>query len=421
MTEFLTDIWDMIRQFAEAEILTVPRLVETIGLMVILGLSSLLTRPLLSLVPERFRGQFPDLSAYLAVAAAMLATGEGIGRGLGEDPIILASLWRLAIAWIVILLASSFIKDGLIRRLLTWAALAIAGLTIFGLLDPVTQALDGIGFTLGEVRLTLLSVLQGATVLFGLLWLSSILGRLTDTRLSGLTDLEPSAQVLFSKIVRLTLIGAAFMIAMTVIGVDITAFAVFGGALGVGIGFGLQKVVANFISGLILLADRSIKPGDVIEIGDSYGRIDRLGARFVSVVTRDGKEHLIPNEDLITQQVINWSFSSKIVRVKIPFGVAYDSDLRLVQKIAMEAAEAVPRALADPAPRCNVMALGESSVDLELRIWIRDPEDGVANVGSEVILELWDRFHENDIHFPFPQREVRVLGWPEGLNKDSKD
>ncbi len=412
MAEFLTQIWDMVRAFAEAEVLTVPRLIEVIGVMVLLGLSSLLTRPLLSLIADKYREHFPDLAGYLVVAAAMLATGEGVGRGLGEEPVILASLWRLFIAWIVILLAGSFIKDVFVRKIVTWISLLIAGLTIFGLIDPVTQALNGVGFSIGDVRLTLLSVIQGGVVLVGLLWLSSILGRITDTRLSGLTHLEPSAQVLFSKIVRLTLIGAAFLIAMAVIGVDITAFAVFGGALGVGIGFGLQKVVANFISGLILLADRSIKPGDVIEIGESYGRIDRLGARFVSVVTRDGKEHLIPNEDLITQQVINWSFSSKIVRVKIPFGVAYDSDLRTVQKIAMEAAEAVPRVLADPAPRCNVMGLGDSSVDLEMRIWIRDPEDGVANVSSEVILELWDRFHENDIHFPFPQREVRVLGWP---------
>jgi len=413
MTDFLLEIWQTLQQFAEEEVLTIPRLIEAVGLLVLLGLSSLLTRPLLGFIPEKFRGQFPDLTAYLAVSAAFLAAGEGVGRGLGQEPIILASLWRLAMAWIVILLASSFIKDGLARRLLTWSALTIAGLAIFGLADPVMAALDDVGFAIGDVRLTLLSVIQGAVVLIGLLWLSSILGRLTDSRLSAFSDLEPSARVLFSKIVRLSLIAAAFMIAMAVVGVDVTAFAVFGGALGVGIGFGLQKVVANFISGLILLADRSIKPGDVIEIGESYGRIDRLGARFVSVVTRDGKEHLIPNEDLITQQVINWSFSSKIVRVRVPFGVSYDSDLRKAQELAVEAAHSTPRVLADPAPRCNVMGFGDSSVDLELRLWIRDPEDGVANVSSDVRLAIWDTFKNNEIHFPFPQRELRILGWPE--------
>lgn len=413
MTEFLLELWQSVQQFAEDQVLTVPRLVESVGVFVILGLSSLLTRPLLSIIPERFRIHFPDLAAYLAISAAFLAAGEGIARGLDQEPLILSSLWRLFIAWIVILLAGTFIKEELARKLLSWSALVIAGLAVFGLVEPVMTALQGVGLSIGDVRLTLLSVIQGVVVLFGLLWMSSILGKLTDTRLNAFDDLEPSARVLFSKVVRLSLIAAAFLIAMSVVGIDVSAFAIFGGALGVGIGFGLQRVVANFISGLILLADRSIKPGDVIEIGESYGRIDRLGARFISVVTRDGKEHLIPNEDLITQQVINWSFSSKIVRVKIPFGVSYDSDLRHAQELAVEAAHNTARVLSDPAPRCNVMGFGDSSVDLELRVWIRDPEDGVANVSSEVRLAIWDTFKDNNIHFPFPQREVRVVGWPD--------
>ena len=181
----------------------------------------------------------------------------------------------------------------------------------------------------------------------------------------------------------------------------------FSGAVGVGIGFGLQKVVSNFISGIIILMDQSIKPGDTISLGETFGWIRELRARFVSVVTRDGREFLIPNEDFITTQVINWSFSDKYVRLDVPFGVSYNSDPHEVSRLAIEAAGQVGRvdATRNP-PVCWMTGFGDSSLDFLLRFWIRDPQRGLTNVRGMVLLALWDTFKEHDINIPFPHREI---------------
>ena len=189
-------------------------------------------------------------------------------------------------------------------------------------------------------------------------------------------------------------------------GIDLTALAVFGGALGVGLGFGLQKVVSNFISGVILLMDRSIKPGDVIQIQDTYGSINKLAARYTSVITRDGTEYLIPNEDMITQPVINWSHTNRVVRRRIPLSVSYKTDLDEAIAIMNSAAADNERVLEEPAPRTLLKGFGENGVDLELRMWINDPEEGVSNIGSQVMMEIWNRFHAAGVEFPFPQRVV---------------
>ena len=207
----------------------------------------------------------------------------------------------------------------------------------------------------------------------------------------------------------------SFAIALTTVGLDLSSFALLGGAVGVGIGFGLQKVVSNLVSGLILLLDRSIKPGDVIEIDGTYGWINSLRARYASVITRDGKEHLIPNEDLITSKVVNWSFSDKNVRVRVPIGISYDSDPREAIELCLEAARAAPRVLNDPEPRCLVIAFGEHSVKLQLRFWIEDPSNGVGNVRSEVLLAVWDQFQKAGIEIPYPQQDIHVRGLPEAL------
>ncbi|MGR3708843.1 MAG: mechanosensitive ion channel family protein, partial [Alterinioella nitratireducens] len=173
---------------------------------------------------------------------------------------------------------------------------------------------------------------------------------------------------------------------------------------------GLQKVVSNLVSGIIILLDKSIKPGDVISLGDTFGWIETLGARYASVVTRDGKEYLIPNEDLITSQVVNWSHSNQFVRLDINFGTAYSDDPHKVRKLAIEAARSVDRVLSSRAPVCHIVGFGDSSVDYVLRFWILDPTGGLTNIRGNVFLALWDSFQENGISIPFPQREVRMLG-----------
>ena len=198
------------------------------------------------------------------------------------------------------------------------------------------------------------------------------------TRLQRVTALSPSVQVLSANLIRIALVSVALLIGLNAVGIDLTAFAVFSGAVGVGVGFGLQKIVSNFVSGIILLFGRSIKPGDVIEVGSTFGSVGYLGARYASVRGRDGKEYLIPNENLITNQVINWSYSSLLVRLDVQFGVAYGSDLHVARDLAVEVARRTDRVLASPRPVCHLMGFGDSAVDMLLRFWIEDPINGVT-------------------------------------------
>ncbi len=236
-----------------------------------------------------------------------------------------------------------------------------------------------------------------------------------DQRIQRIEELTPSLRVLVGKILRISLIVLAAMVAMSGLGIDLTALTVLSGAVGVGIGFGLQKVVSNFISGIIILMDESIKPGDTISLGDTFGWIRELRARFVSVVTRDGREFLIPNEDFITREVINWSFSDKFVRLDIPFGVSYDSDPHEVTRIAIEAASSVERvAAAQRPPVCWLTAFGDSSLDFLLRFWISDPQMGLTNIRGKILMALWDAFKEHGIEIPYPHREV-IMKTPVGV------
>ena len=223
-------------------------------------------------------------------------------------------------------------------------------------------------------------------------------------------NITPSMEVLFSKILKVVLISLSIVIGLNSFGIQLSSLTVLGGAIGLGLGFGLQKVISNLISGVILLLDKSIKPGDVISIGDTYGWINKLSARYVSVITRDGRENLIPNENLITNEVENWSFSDTKVRLRSPVGISYDADVRKAIELCKQAATNCERVLKDPAPQCPVKGFGDNSVDLELRFWIADPAKGVTNIKSMVYLEIWDLFHEHDIEIPFPQRDIHIRG-----------
>jgi len=311
-------------------------------------------------------------------------------------------------AWIVIRLITQFVREEAWARFIAVVVWIIAALNILGLLRPTLGVLDGIALNIGQVRVTALSVIEGLFYLALLLWLANIGANLLERRISKLPNLTPSMQVLFSKLLKILLVIIAVFVAINSVGIDLTALAVFGGALGVGIGFGLQKIVSNFISGIILLMDRSIKPGDTIGVAGTYGWIQSLGARYVSVITRDGIEHLIPNEELIVTRVENWSFSGKRVRLRAPVGISYGSDVRKAIALCVEATEGLERIVANPKPACLLKGFGNSSVDLEIRFWIRDPQAGISNIKSEVLLRVWDLFHENGIEIPFPQRDLHL-------------
>jgi small-conductance mechanosensitive channel len=315
---------------------------------------------------------------------------------------------RLMTAWLLIRLTTAMLRDSNWARLISTTAWIIAALHILKLLGPTIDLFDQLSINLGGVRISLLLLIKGVIVFTVLLKLTSSASNLLENRIFSLKELTPSVQVLLSKALRLTLLAIAVVVALSSLGINLSAFAFIGGAIGVGVGFGLQKVVSNLVSGVILLLDRSIKPGDVIAIGSTYGRIQSLGARYVSVATRDRTEYLIPNEDLITTQVVNWSFSDNLIRLKIAVGVSYNSDIHAVMGLMVAAADGVPRVLAHPQPICQLKNFGDSSVDMELYIWINDPENGVGNVSSAVRLAIWDSFKANGIVIPYPQRDVHL-------------
>ena len=331
-----------------------------------------------------------------------------ISLSLGQKyPLIDVSV-NLLTAWVVIRSVSFFVTNNSFSKFVAILIWVVTALNIFGVLNPILKTLDDLVFHVGDISISVLTAIKGIFILSVILWITSALSNLSKRYIHNISELTPSTQVLLSKLVRILLLTIAIVVGLNSIGINLTSFAVFSGAVGIGVGFGLQKVISNFISGIILLMDKSIKPGDVVAIGETYGWVNSLGARYVSVITRDGKEHLIPNEALITEKVENWSFSNSEVRIRIPIGISYDSDVDKAIEIAIEAAQEVPRVLDRPLPVCLLTGFGDSSVDLELRIWISDPSNGMKNVQSKVLLNVWHKFHEHDIHFPFPQRDVFI-------------
>ena len=325
---------------------------------------------------------------------------------------IIGVVATLATAWLAIALAARLVRNRTLRRIFKWAMWVYATLIALNLTDDVAEFLDGVAVSIGELHISVLGILK-ATLLIGILLTLARLGaRAAERGLQGNDDISPSMQVLLAKGIQVVLYGAVFLVAIRTLGFDLTGIALLSGAIGVGIGFGLQKVVSNLISGIIILMDRSIKPGDVISLGDTFGWINALGARYVSVVTRDGREYLIPNEDLITNQVVNWSHSDRFVRLDLDFGTSYADDPHQVRATAIRAVKGVKRVLsgASHEPVCHITGFGDSSVDYVLRFWISDPTKGLTNIRGNVYLALWDAFKEQGISIPFPQREVRLLG-----------
>ncbi len=323
----------------------------------------------------------------------------------------------LGTTWLVIAFVTRLIVNGFVRGVVRYAGWIWATLIIVGLTDEAQSLMDSLAVHLGETRISIWLIVQAAAILGALFFAARLLSTTTSSRIRQNEQISPSMQVLAVKLLQVTLYSAAFFIGLRMVGVDLTGLAFLSGAIGVGIGFGLQKVVSNLVSGVIILLDKSIKPGDVISLGETFGWINSLGARYVSVVTRDGKEYLIPNEDLITSQVVNWSHSNEFVRLDIHFGTAYGDDPHKVRKIAIDAAVSVPRVLAMKEPVCHIVGFGDSSVDYILRFWIRDPTQGLTNIRGNVYLALWDAFHENGISIPFPQREVRMLNDPDDMKR----
>lgn len=311
-------------------------------------------------------------------------------------------------AWVLINIVSSVVSSPFWQKTFASLAWTFAALYIVKLLGPTLQLLDNFSMPLGDARISPLVVIEAVALGAVLLWLANSVSRLLQVQLKKVPDLTPSVEVLILKLVRFGLIFLAVLTALSAVGIKFTTLAVFSGAVGIGVGFGLQKVISNFVSGIILLIDRSIRPGDVVEVGGTYGWVKNLGARYTSVITRDGMEYLIPNEIMITEEVVNWSYSDTNVRRKVPIGVAYNTDVEKAIALIVQAARETPRILDYPSPICLLMGFGDSSVDLEARFWIADPQNGVSNVRSDFLLRVWRAFKQHNIEIPFPQRDLNI-------------
>jgi len=341
---------------------------------------------------------------------AFLSLLLGLYAAAQQDTWLLEILASLLVAWVVVRLVSRAIRNPMLSRVTAVIAYGMAVLSIWDLLGPTIEILNGPQFTLtlGQFSLSVYQVLATAMLLAALLSLAAFASRLMERRLRDADWVTPAGRVLLNKTLRIALFVFAFLITIGSVGIDLTALAVVGGAVGFGIGFGLQKVFSNLISGLILLLDKSIKPGDVITVENTYGWVNRLGARYVSIITRDGIEHLIPNETMITEPVSNWTHTDANTRLRIPIGVHYNTDLELAIRLGVEAAQSQPRVLKEPEPRCLVKGFGESAIDLEIRFWIQDADSGVSNIKSAVILEAWRLYQEHGIEIPYPQRDLHI-------------
>ncbi|MXO83009.1 mechanosensitive ion channel [Altererythrobacter aestiaquae] len=282
-------------------------------------------------------------------------------------------------------------------------------------LGSMVDTLDAMAVSVGNMRISLWDGLVVIGVIFLVIALAWGATRLCGSLLRRLTKLDNTQRLLAEKLTTIAIWGAAFFLGIDLLGIDLTALAVFSGAFGLAIGFGLQKTFGNLIAGIILLMDKSIKPGDVIAVADqagatTFGQIRKIGIRAVSITTRDQKEYLIPNENLMVNQVENWSYSSKNVRMQIPVGVSYQCDIKLAEKLMLEAAKDCDRVLKSPPPTCWLDGYGDSSVDFVIQVWITDPEGGIGNIKSEVLKRLWDLFQESGIEIPFPQRDLNIRG-----------
>ena len=341
----------------------------------------------------------------ISISRAIIVKTEVLRHGY-----LLSTAASLATAWVIIRLATGLIRNEFVVRAVSVAAWIVAALSIIGKLDDVAAMLDSVSIPLGALRVTPLLILKVVVSLGIALWLVGMLGNFFEARISRSRDLTPSVQVLLIKMVRLALMVGAFAVVMSAAGIDLSAFALFSGAIGVGLGFGLQKIVANFISGVILLADKSVKPGDLITIGDSSGRISAMKTRYISVAAGDGREFLIPNEDLITQKVVNWTYNNKNMLVKVNFATNYDADPNLVCKLAVDVARATPNVADFKAPGCLLVEFAETGMKFSLTFWVADLDIGADNVRSEVMLKLWNAFKSENIRVPYPVREIRVRG-----------
>jgi len=356
------------------------------------------------------RIQFPITMLMVTLIAQPILTYLGLTTHL----LIMATPLLLSLAAIRILiymLRKGFSRGPLVKaweNVISTTIWLMVALHLIGWLPGVVSALDGVAFDFGASRFSLLLVIK-LTLTIAFFWMvAQWLTNWIEQRVKQSEHFSGSAQVALAKLSKFFLFAIAIFIALDAAGIDLTTLTVFSGAVGVGIGFGLQRISSNFISGFILLFDRSIKPGDVISVRDKFGWVQELRARYIVVRDRDGVETLIPNENLVTSEVINWSYTDPNIRMKIRVQVSYNDDPEEAMALMLECAKASPRVQHDPVPLTRLIDFGDNGIVLELRVWIIDPEKGMGGVRSEINIAIWRAFKKAGITIPYPQHDVHI-------------
>ena len=367
------------------------------------------------------QGSVVAIPSIMALGLVVLA--RALLQNLNFDVTLLDAAARLIAAYVVVrvgvlLFAASLGNKSWMQHwenrvtLFIWFIIAAEYL---GWLDPIISTLDSIGLAAGKSRITVWSVLKLLFTLTLFVLVAAWISRWVDRRLNKLSTLAPSTRIGIAKFANAFLIALSILIGLNAAGVDLTALTVLTGAISLGLGFGLQSIAANFVSGFVLLMDRSIKPGDVISLSgqsgtstENFGWVQELRGRYVVVRDRDGVEMLVPNQQLISNAVINWSYTDPRIRLKLPVRVSYRDDPELALKVLLSACQGQSRVLADPAPVSRLLHFSDSGIELELRFWISDPQEGVNNVRSEVNRAIWRLFKEHNITIPAAQREIVV-------------
>ena len=415
MREFWLEIWTDFN----SEIVLWQLAILVVSLVIAWGINSLLSRQIRQNAPDSWKVGIGGITRVMFPLLALMLTTTGqlaLSHWQHAGLLKLASTLLAAMAVIrltVYLLRYIFAPSGWVRtteNIIVSIVWGLVALHLTGLLPELTALLDGAGFSIGQRRISILLVLQAivtATVtLVAALWV----GRLLENKVMRTEQMDMNLRVVLSKLLRFLLIVVGVLVALSTVGFDITLLSVFGGALGVGLGFGLQKIASNYLSGFIILLDHSLHLGDVLTVDGHYGVAHQLRARYLVLRKLDGTEVIIPNDTLITSTVINHSFSDRKARVLVPVQVSYDSPVEKAMQIMREAALGHPRVLSDPQPEALVQGFGESGIDLQLSIWVNDPEEGFASLKLALCLKIWEGFRANGVVIPYPQREVRMVG-----------
>jgi small-conductance mechanosensitive channel len=357
--------------------------------------------------------QFPIVALLLILITRTVMGGSQTLLDLMVALLTAAIIIRLVVVMLRQVFAPSGWRDTLIRFIATAVWIGFA-LYVAGLLPDLLKFLDGLGFAVGKQRISLLLIMQAVLSVLATLLIALWLGRVIEARAMAAADLDINLRVMISKLAQALLVLIAILITLPAVGIDLTVLSVFGGALGVGLGFGLQKIASNYISGFIILMDRSVSLGDLVTIDQHTGTLVKMTARYVVVRSLSGVEAIIPNDTLITSTVVNHSYTDKRVRQSIPVQVGYECDLEHAMRILVEAAQRQTRVLADPAPKALITKFSDNGVDLELGFWVDDPQAGTAVLRSDLHLDIWREFGKHQIEIPYPQRTVRLAGAPPG-------